>query len=335
MAIHLLQPHGSGLRSGGYAYNEAVGRRLNARALGGLREVSRRELVSVEFPTGCQVLIDSLFLQTPLIGEERETLSKKGVRYHLLLHLLPFDDPTARPEEKDRTRTSIESWLPLLSGVVVTGHGAAREWCHHFPNTFEPVIAPPAIIRLPRDPQSDCLPRRLLTIGTLCPRKNQHALLEILKQTRTTDWRWDLVGHVDETSAYVQEFMAELKRLQWEDRVVLHGSVSQERCDALLSQASLYVSAAKFESFGIATATALMSGVPTLTFRTGDVDRWVPDGEKSSYFNLNDTRKFEQQLLDLLHREQVLPRPDRVEVPCRTWEDTLSLLLRGLDVGHG
>lgn len=330
MALHILQPHSSGLRSGGYAYNEAVGSRLQARALGGLREVSRDDLVSVEFPAGSQVLIDSLFLQAPLTGEESRTLTKKDIRYYLLLHLLPFDDPTASPELKARARASIESWLPILSGVVVTGHGAAREWCHHFPDTFEPVVAPPAIFRLPRDPQPRPYSRRLLTIGTLCPRKNQRAVLEILKRSETNDWRWDLVGHVDDKDAYARDFIAEVKSRQWEDRVMLHGSISQERCDAFMSRATLFISAAQFESFGIATATALLSGVPTLTFRTGDVAYWVPHAEGSAYFKINDSRKFELKLLDLLRQERTLPGPNSVEVPCRSWNDTLALLLRGL-----
>jgi len=330
MGLLILQPRANGFRSGGYAYNENLGRLLQARELGGCREASRRDLVSMRFPAESTVLVDSLFLQSPLTIEESRSLPTEGIRYYLLLHLLPFDDPTASDEEKARIRVSIERWLPVLSGVVVTGYGAAREWCHHFPATFEPIVAPPAIYPVARHPGEGNSGLRLLSVGTLCPRKNQLAILEALKRSETDTWRWDLVGEADHQSAYVREFLSEVKSRRWEDRVLLHGSLSQEQCDTFLSRAGLFVSAARFESFGMATATSLASGVPTLTFRTGDVERWVPDGDGSFHVDTAAARKFEELLLRLLHRKLPLPCPAGVELPCRSWEDTLSLLLGGL-----
>jgi glycosyltransferase involved in cell wall biosynthesis len=332
MGIHILQPHGQGLRSGGYSYNEALSHLLEVRDLGGLMNIGRQELAQKTFPDSSYLLVDSLFLESPLTVEEQGSLKAKGLNIHLLLHLLPFDDPTATAKAKADARAAIESWLPLLSGVIVTGHGAAREFCQHFPDTFTPVVAPPAITPLPRFDGHEGLPLRLLTAGTLCPRKNQHAILHILKKAPPHTWQWDLLGHVDETCPYVQAFRADVHSLQLTDRIRIHGSVSQSSCDTFLSRASVYISASRFESFGIATATALASGVPTLTFRTGDVANWYPQGEGSTYFSVEDLNTFAQHLLHHINSGSVPATSGTVNLPCRSWEDTLGCLIQGLGV---
>ena len=328
MKVYLVQPESGVAQSGGFAYNRAVARALAALGQGGLRETTRAALPHQPSQAGEHRLIDSLFLDEPLKAAERKALSAQGGAYHLLLHLLPFDDPTASVAQKDRWRTAIESWLPLVGGVFVTGQNAAQEWTRHFPNGPAPHVASPAIPIARRKVPAAGNTLRLVTIGGLCRRKNQRFILDELRRHRDTDFVWNVIGSLTDDLAYTAAFRREAASLG--GRVKLHGSVPPEDCDAILDQADLYVSASVFESFGIANATALARGVPTLAFQVGDLAHWTEPGPGCWLHHVPATAAFARDLASLLRQAPPYPVPPRPRLTPTTWTGTAERILAAL-----
>lgn len=116
----------------------------------------------------------------------------------------------------------------------------------------------------------------LLTVGRLAPQKDHVVLISAFAALASEfpDWRLRIAGEGELRGA----LEAQVKSLALEDRIELPGSISD--IDAEYSAADLFVMPSSYESFGLATAEALMHGLAAVGFSdcpgTNDLIR---DGE--------------------------------------------------------
>lgn len=96
----------------------------------------------------------------------------------------------------------------------------------------------------------------LLTVGSINENKGQRRIARALAEIRRDDWWWVIVGDGPDRSLVA----AELRGSPFADRTVFVGNV--ERVGDWYAAADVLVAASRYETFGLACAEALWSGLP-------------------------------------------------------------------------
>ena len=105
----------------------------------------------------------------------------------------------------------------------------------------------------------------LVTLSRLVPHKQiEHAMNVIAALAPTRDVVLDVIG----SGWWEQELRDHALSLGIEDRIVLHGQVSEEHKHALLARAILHLMPSRKEGWGLAVIEAAQHGVPTLGYRS-------------------------------------------------------------------
>jgi len=112
--------------------------------------------------------------------------------------------------------------------------------------------------------------RRVLWIGRICPEKRPHLLVDLSRDL--PGCTVDVIGDANVDNQYVQDFRREAARCP---SIVLHGKVSQERLDAMYSEAALLISTSEMEGFPVIFLEAWSRGIPVLS--TFDPDGVIAD----------------------------------------------------------
>lgn len=134
--------------------------------------------------------------------------------------------------------------------------------------------------------------RFMLTIGVLFPKKNQKVLLDLIAQNDR-----DLVLITSASkSGYKEEFLANIKELNLENRVHIFENISNDEKYFLLQKCEAYVHPSLAEGFGIPPVEAMYFGKPVFLSRLtslpeigGDLAFFFDDfsGEKMNEVFLN------------------------------------------------
>lgn len=116
-----------------------------------------------------------------------------------------------------------------------------------------------------RTPETDADPTRpsiLLSVGRLAPQKNHQLLIAAFAKLSPNfpNWRLRIVGEGELRGA----LEAQVRDLGLTDKVELPGAISDVSQEYL--KADLFVLPSTYESFGLATAEALLHGLPAVGF---------------------------------------------------------------------
>jgi len=119
-------------------------------------------------------------------------------------------------------------------------------------------------------------PVRLLTVGQLKPVKGIPILLGALARVdrQRTDWCLDVVGDGQERAAYLR--LAE--ELGIGEKVTFTPYLRPQELAARMRQAHVFVLASSYETFSVATAEALASGLPVVATQSGGPAEFVVPG---------------------------------------------------------
>jgi len=257
--IALLEPvRTPGFVSGGYRYQDEIGKRLAAWGLG------RQEALSVEQlaaraaelrANGDTVVVDGLF-----VGR---AAAVPGCV--VLLHMLP-------------AAAWLRPWLQDCEGVIATGEATAR--------ALRAARVPVTVVRPGLDacftPGGERAPDgklRVLCVGTIASHKGQREVAAALVRDGELARRCVLecLGVLEEEPDCVAALRHEAG--QGGLPLELPGAVTPAEVAESLRRADLFVSASRSESFGMAVAEAVACAVPVVAFATGEIASFVRDGE--------------------------------------------------------
>ena len=250
-------------------------------------------------------------------------------RCALLVHYLPSRDPLLATAARTALRSREDSAARCAEAFIATGLGMGRELRLRYPGTpifvCEPGIDPAfraARAHPARLPQPSCL--NLVTVANLVPSKGHARILAILQHLQDLEWRWHLVGDANADPSFTRDWLEEVAHSGLGERIHLTGSLSQDELVTFLGGMDIFVSASHLESYGMALAEAVATGLPALTTRVGEADRLVRDGVQGFVVDFGAWGHFQDLLRRMLEdpalRQRMAQAPP--SEPTRTWQAT-------------
>jgi len=309
--IEIIQPpRERNVITGGYRYNAEVGARLQEAGAGRIVEVAPEDLAShvaslTDREPETVAVIDSLYLlRLPAIPDP--LLAHGPTR--LLLHFLPSRDPGRDRGQREHYAGLERGWIRGIGDVITTSSRTARQVAEQvservtfhvaMPGLDERFRPPPPAIRRPVSGE----PLTVLAIGSLVPGKAQLEITDILagRPEGAPPVRLVLIGDHEAEPGYTAALRRAAAAPSPTFELVLTGCLEPREVAVRLQRAHLYVSASRYESYGMATAEAVATGIPVLSYRTGDVDEWVDDSANGYLVEPGDEAAFRGRLLELL-----------------------------------
>ncbi|MCB0114613.1 MAG: glycosyltransferase family 4 protein [Caldilineaceae bacterium] len=120
-------------------------------------------------------------------------------------------------------------------------------------------------------------PLRLLSLGTVIPRKGIHHLLAVLARLPLQSWTLDIVGSLDVDPGYVAQLRRHIAELGLTANVLLRGRLSDDDVVEALRR-SHALALLSFEGFGIAFLEAMSFGLPVIAARAGAAPDLIDEG---------------------------------------------------------
>jgi glycosyltransferase involved in cell wall biosynthesis len=130
-------------------------------------------------------------------------------------------------------------------------------------------------------------PLRLLSLGTVIPRKGIHHLLAALARLPLEIWTLDIVGSLTVDPGYAAQLRRQIAELGLAANVHLRGRLSDDDVVASLRQ-SHALALLSFEGFGIAFLEAMSFGLPVIAARTGAAPDLIAEGVNGFLVDQND-----------------------------------------------
>jgi glycosyltransferase involved in cell wall biosynthesis len=236
-----------------------------------------------EIPDRALVVVDGLALG--VLPEAAAPLARRCSLVGLVHHPLALETGLSA-ETAAALRTSERAALAKACRMVVTSRYTGRLLSTEYGVLSERITAIlPGVRRAegaePRrqrqaEPPSDTV--RLLSVGTLSPRKGHDVLLLALGALKDIKWRLTIAGDATRDPEAARQIRNTIDLHDLGARVTLTGAVGAHELAELYGGADLFVLASRFEGYGMAYAEALQWGLPVIGTTAGAIPETVPGG---------------------------------------------------------
>jgi glycosyltransferase involved in cell wall biosynthesis len=272
MHFSLIVPAPFDAVSGGYAYDRRI--------VAGLREAGHT--VRVAELAGTHPLTDATARDAARAAWHSITSSSRPIIDGLALPaFIGLDDALTRRDaiglihhptaletgfvEGDRTALlGIEKrLLPRLARIIVTSEPTAEQLAGGFGVDRARIrVVVPGTDDAARSTGSVGPTCRIISIGTLVPRKGHDVLLRAVARLFDLDWQLTIVGSPERDPVHARSLVALAEELGIARRVCFAGEVMDDALEALWHEADLFALATHWEGYGMVIAEALKRGVP-------------------------------------------------------------------------
>jgi glycosyltransferase involved in cell wall biosynthesis len=298
--ITLFVPGPLNAISGGYIYDRRIvgglrdaGHTVDVAELAGafpVTDTAARDAVCATWealPESSRPVVDGLAL--PAFSGMEDALAARhavGLIHH------PTALETGFSEADRATLAAAEKRvLPALGRVIVTSESTAEQLAKDFSVDRDRIrIVVPGTDDAPRSPGSGGPACRIVSVGTLIPRKGHDVLLRALARLFDLDWQLTIVGSLERDPVHAQTLAALAEELGIARRVSFAGEVTGEALEAVWRGADVFALATHWEGYGMAIAEALKRGLPVAVtgggaagaLVTGEAGVVVPPGDAAN-----------------------------------------------------
>ena len=179
--------------------------------------------------------------------------------------------------DRARLRATEKKLLPLLARVIVTSAPTADRLVEDFGVARDRItVIVPGTEDAPRCPGSTDDVCRLLSIGTLVPRKGHDVLLRSLRRLGDLNWQLTIVGNPTRDPVHAHGLAALAEELGIAGRVRFAGELVHDALEAEWQRADVFVLATHWEGYGMVIAEALKRGLPVAVCNGGAAGALVP-----------------------------------------------------------
>ncbi|HVH01695.1 MAG TPA: glycosyltransferase family 4 protein [Amaricoccus sp.] len=283
--VHFVVPGPLGLPTGGYGYDRRLIAGLPAQgwdvrpvlldgawpqADAATRAAAARALAAL--PDGAVVLGDGLGFGVlgPELAAEAGRLRLAALVHHPLGDVSGLAAATAAALVAAETAA-----LAAVGEVVVTSVATGRRLAAGFGvATGRITVAPPGTEPGARAPSTGD-PPRIVSVGSLIPRKRHDVLIAALAAIADRPWQARIIGSDALDPDCAAALARQVAAAGLGGRLALVGAVTDTRAE--LAAADLFVLASEYEGNGMAFAEALSHGLPVVACRAGAIADLVPE----------------------------------------------------------
>ncbi|MFZ1416080.1 MAG: glycosyltransferase family 4 protein [Defluviicoccus sp.] len=239
--------------------------------------VARAEEGLAALADGSWLIVDGLAL-APLY-ERIAALQDGRLRVVALIHHPLCDEGGLSAPERAHLFASERRALATARHVIVSSVTTAHRLADFGVAAERIAIVPPGITRAvgagARRRHDHTFGVRLLSVGSLVPRKGHDVLMQALARLRRLSWRLTLVGP-ERDRRFTRRLRTLSRCLGLGARVRFAGSVRPGALEQCYRDADVFVLPSRMEGYGIALAEAMAHGLPIVTTPAGAIPEVVP-----------------------------------------------------------
>ena len=229
---------------------------------------------------GVPMVIDGLALGA--LPEVATCVAEYHPLIALIHHPLAFEFGLSE-EQATLLKQSETEALRHANKVIANSPATARDLNRHYGVTMDRIDV---VL-----PGTDCVSRtepkrqssadasnevRLLSVGSIIPRKGFPDLIEALAPLADLPWTLSIAGDTTRNYSAFNQLISDIARFGFEGRVQVLGAVSDAELISLYTQADVFVLASLFEGYGMVYAEAMAYGLPIIATRGGAIPDTVP-----------------------------------------------------------
>lgn len=237
-----------------------------------LAEVSRA--IAVADVPGTVFLIDGLAfgaMPAALIANIKSPVAA------LIHHPLSLDDDLPLPQKRRLSELEGQA-LALAQAIIVPSAATAQVLAESFAAPPAKIaIAEPGILRGKRAAGAPAgEPLRIVSAGSLTPRKGFSVLVDALHQVKDLAWHATIAGSPELSPNTAAQVRQKVCALGLENRVLFAGHLDEAALSALYTSGDLFALASYYEGYGMVFAEAMSHGLPVVASGGGAVSGTVP-----------------------------------------------------------
>ena len=162
--------------------------------------------------------------------------------------------------------------LAAAKHVIVTSPSTGRQLTADYGVAPDKItVARPGNDPMPPAPGSRDGLVRLLSVGSIVPRKGFDVLIAALATLGDLPWRLTIAGDCTRDLPAAAQLDADIARFGLGERITMLGAISAGRLSQIYAEADVFVLASRFEGYGMAYAEAIAHGLPVIGTRAGAI----------------------------------------------------------------
>ncbi|MGZ3409244.1 MAG: glycosyltransferase family 4 protein [Xanthobacteraceae bacterium] len=274
--------------TGGYAYDRRVvtelrdlGWRVEVLDIGdsfpspSAAELARAQVMLANAPSDVPIMIDGLAYG--VMHEEAAVLARTHRLIALVHHPLALETGVSADKAASLRKSEREA-LALARHVISTSVQTAKILTDDYNVRAEKITdAPPGNDPMPMATGSKDSTCRLLSVGSIVPRKGYDVLIAALVLLPDLAWHLTIAGDETRSAQTTTDIKARIAAARLGDRVTLAGAVSDASLNALYKHVDIFVTSSHFEGYGMAATTAIACGLPVVATRVGAFSETIGD----------------------------------------------------------
>ena len=283
-------------------------------------------------PRGTPILADCL--AWGIMQECAQQLASTHKIIPLVHHPLCLESGLS-PAESKILFNNEQSVLAFSQNIITTSPATSKclQELFHIPKS-KITVAIPGIDPVEPSRSRDNGIIRLISVGSLTPRKGHDRLIETLSLLKHLPWHLDIVGELTLDPYYAYSVFKQVSEFGLTNRITLHGALERSSLQTLYIQSDIFVLATLYEGYGMAFAEAMIRGIPIVTTGDGAVSSTVPK-QAGIVVESNDLSEFLSAISTLITcpklREKYRKGAIKAGQNLPSWKDTAEKISAVLD----
>ncbi len=168
--------------------------------------------------------------------------------------------------------------LGLSDHVIVTSNATRATLVEQFAVAANGItVAEPGVDRAAPARGGGSETVQMIAVGSIVPRKGYDILVDALIQVKDLDWGLRIVGALDRAPEAVAALNAQIAASGLAERITFTGAADDAQLAALYDASDLFVSASRYEGYGMVLAEAMVRGLPIVCTTGGAAADTAPD----------------------------------------------------------
>lgn len=285
-----------------------------------------------QVPKGQPIMVDGLAFG--VLPEAAARLRRTNPLIAIVHHPLALETGVSAAEASN-LHASEQGALTAAIRIITTSATTARGLVADYGVPAERItVAPPGSDRASPARGSNDGVVRLLSIGSIVPRKGHDVLVAALARLSDLPWQLVIAGDRSRDAKTAAQLDADIVRHKLADRVTVLGAVEPVRVDALYDAADIFVLASRLEGYGMVYAEAIMRGLPVIGTTAGAIPEAVPAGA-GLLVAPDDAEELAAALRWLIEnpdeRKKIAEGARAAAARFPSWQDSAKLIARALE----